>query len=1030
MIAAVLALVVAAAGTLWVVRRARAVPPAAAPAPTAATPAAPPVAAAAPAASLLDDIIRDGLTPDRARRLFTAVIGPLPGVQLAAGDRDPGAFDGTFAIQEIYRVWPYLTPEQRQAAAALIQPSTAAPAARLMGTDAHVRLASWTMPERMAILPAAFRAPDTNTPAYDYEDLAVGANTILSGHLGLPPIPFVIGVDYGTPTGTEYAHTISWWRATSVAEQFSDDAFKYERYVPIAGEFKHYLDNSCHITLWNQKFQTVNETDAQAILVHEMFHCYENRAAGTYEEMATVKPWIAEGEPTWAMAAAIPGVHAILDEFWNKYVFGPKTVYADRSYDGVGIFGHLSDLAGLDTVWSRLMPVFGAGLEGHDVSAFVTLIHGYDHDFYTSWGSSYFVDRDHAAWTIGGPGEPPTSGPAPSAITLYDGFNAGLAPAPQTTAETFSLSGDADVAVVALYSGYGRLHDSGYALDTELTPSASLSLCLKSGGCKCPDGSDGASLFTKPATLPLSIGLDGGNMTGQIGVLAASLGDYCKKPDDPRGPQNPGGGGGGGGGDGTPGGSDPPANPPGGAAYGDPHVETFDGARLEFQRVGEYILARSTVDDFIVEVRQVPVSTGRWASVNKAVATKIGGHRVTITMENGAEILRMDGADVTAKPPVLTGGTIRQALTSTGNDYTLEWPDGTVLYTHQLGLYGLNVRLVPSAGRRGSLEGLLGNDDGKPENDQRDVATLASAWLVPSAASLFDYLPGQSSATFVDPSFPDPSAAVPNRDAAERDCREEGITDPTLLQNCVLDFAVTNGFLFKRQYAHQQAVLAARAAFAPEAARAALPNRTVVMSGTIADARVTPSVPLTVQAGDVIYVAPPDCVDRDKDWWKTGTPVIFAELDDPGGKSLSARAGCEFGRYAFTSAGTYTMRVNARKNETGAYHIPIRFVRHDRVSTATYGQIISGTIEQPGAHDLYTFRAKAGDILQVAGAGCTLNAFIGVVRPEGQVLIGPNCNQGSVTKIDEDGTYQLLINSGDAGTGPYQFVFQGAPGRP
>ncbi len=799
-------------------------------------------------------------------------------------------------------VWPYLTAEQRQAAATLIDRPTATGRSSRAQSMPSARLAGWSAGDGTAVLPAVFSMPGDDTQAYNYDQLAANANQILVDHLGGSGIKFKVDIEWGTPTGTEYAHTTSWWRATAVADSFDPkEAPGYEDYVPFFGEYKHFLDNGCHLTVWNQKFKAVDGIDAQAILVHEMYHCWENRLAGTYQTMASVKPWIAEGEPTWAMAAALAGVGGILDESWNGYVFGPTVQYDTRKYDGVGVFGHMSDLTNADDVWSKLLPVFAAGEDDRNASALVRLMQGHDHDFFTSWGSSYFLDKDHERWTMGGPGQPPEHGPPATPVTVNDGFNAGLTSAPPTTAELFSISGDADIVAVSLYGGYARLHDKEYGLETELTPEAPVVLCIKSGGCKCPDGSDGASLFTRRATAPVSIGLDGGNMTGQIGLLGKSLDEFCKKPDDPSQPPPPPGGGGGGGGGGTP--DNTPDWPgPDGATYGDPHVQTFDGTYLEFQRVGEYTLARSTKDDFTVQVRQVPVGTGRWASVNQAVATKIGGQRATVTLEKGSDgpedVLRLDGAVVSGNPPALTGGTITRALTAFGTNYTFEWPDGTVLHANQLGGYAINVRLEPSAARRGNLEGLLGNDDGKPENDETAVPALADRWLVKSAASLFDYAPGQSSATFIDPDFPDPNAVIPNRDAAERDCREEGLTDPQLLHNCVIDFAVTNGFLFRDQYAHQQAVLAARAAFgAVPASPAAADHRVVLMQGAVTDQTMTPAQSFTAQAGDILYVAQtPDCVDRDKESWHVPGLVLYFHLYQsrrPGGglRRAGLRAG-------------------------------------------------------------------------------------------------------------------------------------------
>jgi hypothetical protein len=124
------------------------------------------------------------------------------------------------------------------------------------------------------------------------------------------------------------------------------------------------------------------------------------------------------------------------------------------------------------------------------------------------------------------------------------------------------------------------------------------------------------------------------------------------------------------------------------------------------------------------------------------------------------------------------------------------------------------------------------------------------------------------------------------------------------------------------------------------------------------------------------------------------------------------------------------LRANVGRNQVGSYRLPIHFVRHDRVKAIAYGAIVSGTIEQPGAHDVYTFQAKAGDIIQVAGKGCELNnMFMSVIYPSGSDVLGPACREGAVTKVFNDGTYQLVVNFANVGTGHYQFVFQGASSK-
>ena len=94
-------------------------------------PAAPAPAAAQPVASrpaqvnsggetaqqqLSLDIIRNGLTLDKAKRMFSMVFGDLPGIVTPPGARDPDQFCGTLAANYIYRFWNELAPTEQAAA--------------------------------------------------------------------------------------------------------------------------------------------------------------------------------------------------------------------------------------------------------------------------------------------------------------------------------------------------------------------------------------------------------------------------------------------------------------------------------------------------------------------------------------------------------------------------------------------------------------------------------------------------------------------------------------------------------------------------------------------------------------------------------------------------------------------------------------------------------------------------------------------------------------------------------------------------
>jgi hypothetical protein len=958
---------------------------------------------------LASAIIEQGVTPERAKLLFSMVVGPLPGVEVPATGRDPTDFDGTLAIGYIFKVWGELTSEQREAATKLIHRS---------GNASQDRMSAASFFPEM-IPPRFIKAAQKG--AYDYQSLGELANSTLSGLLGVSPVQVDIAVEYGAPQGTEYAHTWSWTWGNLIG-----------------------WEKGCHITVWDQKFQDLDENDAAAVITHEMFHCFQQRAAQTPVAWSSVNPWIVEGEPTWAMSAVVPAATStnILEPKWTPYVFGPKKLYSDRSYDAIGVYGHLGDLAGPGAVWSQLLPVVLAGIGKNDKAAFDLLIQGHAVDYYTAWGSSYFEVGGNTQWAMLSPGSPPTSGPAPDPVSVDAGTDANLTPVGPYQSGLFQLSGNADIVVVRLLTGYGRLHDSNFALDTALDVSGPLALCLRAGGCTCPDGSPGASLSTKRATAPLSVGINGGETTAQVGVAGRPLDQYCKKPQDntPFHPI-PGGGGGAGGGPDSSHQPEPQPPPLAGISWGDTHLVTLDGLAYDFQVVGEYTLVRSTKDDFLVQVRQVPVLGPKVASVNQAAATRIGGQRVTFTMLDGVAVMRVDGKVISGELPKLKAGSMTGGATTYGEARQLTWPDGTVMRVEQLGRYALNVTITPAASRRGSLEGLLGDFDGSPDNDligknnvklgrsftRDDInGSLAEAWRVSQDTSLFDYEPGQSTATFIDPTFPAKDADVArlaNRETAEKTCREDGITDQRLLDDCILDLAATGEFIFGSRYAHAQQVLAARAALnAPAGAAPKL--ATLWVTGEILDSKSQPEFHFNANKGDVIWVYDPDCTDRAGEQYHP----MFLSLFDPVGRLVASGQGCQFGRAELPATGSYTFKANfGYRGEITRYRIPIRFVRPVQRQQVSYGQMVSGTIEQRAAWDIYTWTGKEGDIVAIEGEGCDLGSmFAAILDPEGHEMFGPNCRKGSYVKLPKDGTYQLVINEMNAAEpGPYHFVFQG-----
>ncbi len=143
-------------------------------------------------------------------------------------------------------------------------------------------------------------------------------------------------------------------------------------------------------------------------------------------------------------------------------------------------------------------------------------------------------------------------------------------------------------------------------------------------------------------------------------------------------------------------------------------------------------------------------------------------------------------------------------------EYRVNWNTGESMTVTTAGAY-INDTISLTPGDAGSVEGLLGPDDGSPTTDlqladgsvipQPIASSLlygayADAWRITDATSLLNYGTNQTTATFTDTSFPSDVLALDQLPAsvvaeAELLARQAGITDPNLIQAAAIDLLVT-----------------------------------------------------------------------------------------------------------------------------------------------------------------------------------------------------------------------------------------------
>jgi von Willebrand factor type D domain len=265
-----------------------------------------------------------------------------------------------------------------------------------------------------------------------------------------------------------------------------------------------------------------------------------------------------------------------------------------------------------------------------------------------------------------------------------------------------------------------------------------------------------------------------------------------------------------GGGSGASGGS-------GGLTWGDPHLITFDGATYNFQQVGEFVLTKSTTDDFEIQVRQQPWDgSSCTVAENSAFAFHIGGHTVSVYVANPGLTTLVDGSPVTlgttAAYSLPGGGTITNDPAD--SQETIAWPTGSTATVNYGGGFYLTLSIQVSASEKGHLEGLLGTDAGDAANDlttstgtvlpypaiASDTSTLygtfANGWRLTSADSLFTYPSGQSTSTFTNTAFPCQEEDLGSLTASQiasatATCQAAGVSQEPFLDACILDVAAT-----------------------------------------------------------------------------------------------------------------------------------------------------------------------------------------------------------------------------------------------
>ncbi|HEY4189661.1 MAG TPA: hypothetical protein VGM28_04495, partial [Candidatus Limnocylindrales bacterium] len=595
-------------------------------------------------------------------------------------------------------------------------------------------------------------------------------------------------------------------------------------YAEVADYSRHY--SPCNVKVLLGAWQGEVPIDGRVsdrlhvMLTHEAIHCYQQALTGSVGAVYNMPVWIAEGSAAWLAADDTHIEEPSLPSDWRGWFNPSDKNLTYRKYDPIGYFSLLDHLG--RSLWSLMVPAWQAAYAdpANASDAFIGVLGGDAPDVEQAWAPSLARRDDWGGpWVAYGFG-------------LHIDAQAHLYP---MAASSEPLTGDldprsarlgqvlssSDEVVTVETTGLVSAHDEA---NNEVLGVTSATLCTVET-CVCKPGTlrAGEDVASQQMRTPFILAFYAPRNGSSYTVTSHSLDDECggtptpsPDPHGPRGVIGGGGGGGNGSGGSGSGGSGDDADPCAlGCAQsnGDPHLVTVDHHLYDFQAAGEFTLLRSPdgTDEF--QGRQIPWPGSDHLAINRAIAARVGSHRVSAYNIAGRFEVHVDGAVTPTDAPIDLSGGGRIVPYPAGIE--LDLPDGTRAWIIVVGRWGLMARIAPSPALAAGASGLLGSvqpglglpalPDGSPLPAASDAAaaraarygTFADAWRVTDATSLFDYAPGTTTATFTVAGFPaaaSTSDTLADLSAGQRAAGEQAcaaITALDLHDACAFDAGAT-----------------------------------------------------------------------------------------------------------------------------------------------------------------------------------------------------------------------------------------------
>ena len=362
--------------------------------------------------SVLSEVRSDRtMTEQAALQAFSDLIGPLPGVP-GAPMRSGRVLDGTFAVDLALRYWDELSAEQRAAIKRYLPepPATNATDTRQSGDTFGPRL-------------VALKTP----PAGPYLAVLKNDESNIASHIG-----HHLGIPLSVVVNSKQVH--------SAALAYT---YAYDSKGDLTGR-----PASCVIYINPLLYHSVDSSQVNVTLMHEMFHCFQAVDYPTLKAFYEAPGWLIEGSAEWVGETLAPSQPDVL---WQNYLLDIGKSLFNRTYDAIGFFAHMEE-TGI-APWHLFDRMFRAPTSA---AAYAITT---DREFKLTWASSLLRHPDFGdGWDLTGPAIPDVAfNPTVHVLALNQSLKGTVA---AYANDIVAVNTAANTLAFVVSTPYSRLHDS------------------------------------------------------------------------------------------------------------------------------------------------------------------------------------------------------------------------------------------------------------------------------------------------------------------------------------------------------------------------------------------------------------------------------------------------------------------------------------------------------------------------------------------------------------------------------------------